>query len=61
VEDEAELVHRGHQRPGRPPGTRAGRGQRMGATIYDIDSSHGPMLSHPDYVLDVIRAAASGV
>ena len=35
--------------------------KRMGATTYDIDSSHVPMLSHPDYVLDVIRAAASGV
>jgi pimeloyl-ACP methyl ester carboxylesterase len=35
--------------------------KRMGATTYDIDSSHVPMLSHPDFVLDVIRAAASGV
>jgi pimeloyl-ACP methyl ester carboxylesterase len=35
--------------------------KRMGATIYDIDSSHVPMLSHPDYVVDVIRAAARGV
>ena len=26
-----------------------------------IDSSHVPMLSHPDFVLDVIRAAATGV
>jgi pimeloyl-ACP methyl ester carboxylesterase len=34
---------------------------RMGATTYDIDSSHVPMLSHPDFVLDVIRAAASSV
>ena len=33
----------------------------MGATTYDIDSSHVPMLSHPDFVLDVIRAAAAGV
>ncbi len=32
--------------------------KRMGATTYDIDSSHVPMLSHPDFVLDVIRAAA---
>jgi pimeloyl-ACP methyl ester carboxylesterase len=35
--------------------------KRMGATTYDIDSSHVPMLSHPDFVLDVIRAAASAV
>jgi pimeloyl-ACP methyl ester carboxylesterase len=35
--------------------------KRMDATTYDIDSSHVPMLSHPDFVLDVIRAAANGV
>src|SRR4051794_36825943 len=29
----------------------------MGATTYDLDSSHVPMLSHPDLVLDVIRTA----
>lgn len=32
---------------------------RMGATTYDLDSSHVPMLSHPDRVLDVIREAAA--
>jgi pimeloyl-ACP methyl ester carboxylesterase len=35
--------------------------KRMGATTYEIDSSHVPMLSHPDLVIDVIRAAAKGV
>ncbi len=35
--------------------------ERMGAATYDIDSSHVAMLSHPDFVLDVIRAAAAGV
>ena len=35
--------------------------KRMGAATYDIDSSHVPMLSHPDYVLDVIRTAARGI
>jgi len=35
--------------------------KRMGAATYDIDSSHVPMLSHPDYVVDVIRAAAAGI
>jgi len=35
--------------------------KRMHATTYDIDSSHVPMLSHPDFVIDVIRAAASAV
>jgi pimeloyl-ACP methyl ester carboxylesterase len=35
--------------------------KRMGAHTYDIDSSHVPMLSHPDFVLDVIRTAASAI
>jgi hypothetical protein len=33
----------------------------MGATTYELDSSHVPMLSHPDLVLDVIRTAAASV
>jgi pimeloyl-ACP methyl ester carboxylesterase len=33
--------------------------QRMGATVFAVDSSHVPMLSHPDVVLDAIRAAAT--
>ena len=33
----------------------------MGATTYEVDSSHVPMLSHPDLVLDVIRSAANAV
>jgi pimeloyl-ACP methyl ester carboxylesterase len=35
--------------------------KRMGATTYEIDSSHVPMLSHPEFVLDVIRTAATSV
>src|SRR6266436_3416138 len=35
--------------------------KRMGATIYEIDSSHVPMLSNPDVVIDVIRTAALAV
>jgi pimeloyl-ACP methyl ester carboxylesterase len=35
--------------------------KRMGATTYEVDSSHVPMLSQPGLVLDVIRAAANGV
>jgi pimeloyl-ACP methyl ester carboxylesterase len=35
--------------------------ERMGATTYEIDSSHVPMLSHPERVLDVIRTAANAV
>jgi pimeloyl-ACP methyl ester carboxylesterase len=33
--------------------------RRMRATIYEVASSHVPMLSRPDAVLDVIRTAAS--
>jgi pimeloyl-ACP methyl ester carboxylesterase len=32
--------------------------KRMGATVSAIDSSHVPMLSHPELVIDVIREAA---
>ena len=35
--------------------------KRMGASTYEVESSHVPMLSKPDVVLDVIRAAAKGV
>lgn len=35
--------------------------KRMGATVFDIDSSHVPMLSHPEFVLDVIRKAAKAI
>jgi pimeloyl-ACP methyl ester carboxylesterase len=34
---------------------------RMGATTYEADSSHVPMLSQPAFVLDVIRAAVGAV
>ena len=33
--------------------------KRMGATTYELDSSHVPMLSQPERILDVIRTAAS--
>ncbi len=33
--------------------------KRMDATVFAVDSSHVPMLSHPDVVLDAIRTAAS--
>jgi pimeloyl-ACP methyl ester carboxylesterase len=33
--------------------------KRMGAHTHDVDSSHVPMLSHPDFVLDVIRTAVN--
>ena len=35
--------------------------KRMGAHTFDVDSSHVPMLSHPDFVLDVIREAANSI
>jgi hypothetical protein len=33
----------------------------MGAVTYELDSSHVPMLSQPDRVLDVIRTAARSI
>src|SRR5258708_8620275 len=35
--------------------------KRMGATTIELDSSHVPMLSQPNAVLDVIRKAANAV
>jgi len=35
--------------------------KRMNATTVELDSSHVPMLSRPNEVLDVIRAAANSV
>ena len=35
--------------------------KRMGATTYEFDSSHVPMLSQPERVLEVIHAAAKAV
>jgi len=35
--------------------------KRMGATVYEVASSHVPMLSNPSLVLDVIRSAAKAV
>jgi len=35
--------------------------KRMGATTYELDCSHVPMLSQPERVIDVIRDAAKSV
>ena len=35
--------------------------QRMGATTYEFDTSHVPMVSRPDLVLGVVRDAANAV
>ena len=35
--------------------------KRMGAATFEADSSHVPMLSQPDFVLDIIRRASSAV
>src|SRR6266705_6775392 len=35
--------------------------KRMGATTTEVASSHVPMLSHPDLVINVIRAAAKSL
>jgi hypothetical protein len=33
----------------------------MGAKVTELDSSHVPMLSQPERVIDVIRTAAKAV
>jgi pimeloyl-ACP methyl ester carboxylesterase len=35
--------------------------KRMGAAVVEVESSHVPMLSKPDVVIDVIRKAAAAV
>jgi pimeloyl-ACP methyl ester carboxylesterase len=35
--------------------------KRMGATVTEVASSHVPMLSQPDIVIEVIRKAAAAV
>jgi pimeloyl-ACP methyl ester carboxylesterase len=35
--------------------------KRMGATTFEVASSHVPMLSQPEFVLDVIRNAATSI
>ena len=35
--------------------------KRMGATTYEVESSHVPMLSNPGLVIDAIRTLASSV
>jgi pimeloyl-ACP methyl ester carboxylesterase len=35
--------------------------KRMGATVVEVESSHVPMLSKPDVVIDVVRKAAAAV
>jgi pimeloyl-ACP methyl ester carboxylesterase len=35
--------------------------KRMNATVTEVPSSHVPMLSQPEKVLDVVRAAAKAV
>ncbi|WP_225827755.1 alpha/beta fold hydrolase [Streptomyces naphthomycinicus] len=44
-----------------PPDLERSAAERMGANIRSVDSSHVPMLSHPDFVLDVIREAAESL
>ena len=44
-----------------PPALQHFVSKRMGATTVELESSHVPMLSQPEKVLEVIRAAAKGV
>src|SRR5213592_4267718 len=44
-----------------PPGAERMFAQRMGATTVEVASSHVAMVSHPDEVVRLIRAAAEAV
>lgn len=44
-----------------PPALERDAAKRMGAKMVELKSSHVPMLSQPQAVLDVIRAAAKAV
>jgi pimeloyl-ACP methyl ester carboxylesterase len=44
-----------------PPELERFLAKRMRATTYEADSSHVPMLSKPNLVIDVIRSAANAV
>ncbi|MFG2953702.1 alpha/beta fold hydrolase [Streptomyces sp. NPDC048291] len=44
-----------------PPDLERSAAERMGAQVRAVDSSHVPMLSHPDLVLEVIREAAESL
>ena len=43
------------------PALQRAAAKRMGATTIEVESSHVPMLSHPEIVIDVIRRAAMAV
>ena len=44
-----------------PPDVERLFAQRMGATVVDIASGHVAMVSHPDEVADLVRAASQAV
>jgi len=44
-----------------PPELERSSAKRMGATTVEVKSSHVPMLSHPDSVMNVIRTAVKAV
>lgn len=44
-----------------PPHVERAMAQRAGATTVEVDSSHVPMVSWPDDVADLVRAAVAGV
>jgi pimeloyl-ACP methyl ester carboxylesterase len=44
-----------------PPELERSAAKRMGATTVEVKSSHVPMLSHPDSVMNVIRTAVKAV
>jgi pimeloyl-ACP methyl ester carboxylesterase len=44
-----------------PPDAERQFAERMGATTVEVASSHVPMVSHPDEVVELIETAAAAV
>ena len=61
LEDEAELYIVANNDRTVHPYLERFVAERMGATTYEVESSHVPTLSQPSAVLDVIRTAANAV
>jgi pimeloyl-ACP methyl ester carboxylesterase len=44
-----------------PPDAERLFAKRMGATVVEVDSNHLPMVSHPDEVVKLIKAAVETI
>ena len=61
VESAAGSSNKGMRMSDKKTAINTGASQGIGAATTEVASSHVPMLSHPDLVIDVIRTAAKAV